>query len=88
MISENIRHTLNLENRKNLTLSGVGEVISSDEKQVVLNTGMGRLKILGVNLSIGKLNVETGELCLTGNINLIEYKETKGKGELFASIFK
>lgn len=88
MINENIKHTLNLENRKNLTLSGAGEVISSDEKQVILNTSMGRLKITGSDLSIGKLNVETGELSLTGNINIIEYKEIKGKGERFSSIFK
>ena len=88
MINENIKHTLNLENRKKLTLSGAGEVISSDDKQVILNTSGGRLKITGSDLSIGKLNVETGELSLTGNINIIEYKEIKGKGELFSSIFK
>lgn len=86
MADGNIKNVLNIENRNRLTMSGVEEIIVSDEKQVILNTGMGKLKILGTNLSIGRLNVETGEFLLTGNIRLLEYKE--GKGEGFFSIFK
>lgn len=87
-MTENAKHTLNLELRKLLTLTGVTEVISSDEKQVILNTTGGRLKVLGTSLSIGKLNVETGELALSGSINLLEYKDVKNKGDFFSSMFK
>ncbi len=84
----NSNHSLALENRKLLTLTGVCEVESSDDKQVILKTDMGKLKISGSSLSIGKLNVETGELSLSGNVNILEYKENKTKGGFFASVFK
>lgn len=86
MADGNVKHVLNIENRNRLIMSGVEEIIVSDEKQVLLNTDLGKLKILGTKLSIGKLNIETGEFLLTGNIRLLEYKE--GKGEGFFSIFK
>ena len=87
-MTENSKHTLTLESRKLLALTGVTEVVSSDEKQVILKTSTGMLKILGTSLSIGKLNTETGELSLSGLINLLEYKEIKSKGDFFSSLFK
>ena len=87
-MTEHSKHTLQLESRKILTLTGVTEVISSDDKQVILNTCDGRLKVSGASLSIGKLNVETGELSLCGTVNFFEYKDIKNKGDFFSSMFK
>lgn len=87
-MAEHTKHTLNLESRKILNLTGVTEVLSSDDKLVFLNTTDGRLKISGTSLSIGKLNVETGELSLCGTVNLFEYKDIKQKGDFFSSMFK
>lgn len=87
-MTEQTKHTLNLESRKVLNMTGVTEVISSDDKQVILNTIDGRLKISGASLSIGKLNVETGELSLCGTLNILEYKNLKNKGDFFSSMFK
>ena len=87
-MTENSKHTLSLESRKLLTLTGVTQILSSDDKQVILNTTNGRLKVLGTSLSIGKLNVETGELALSGTVNLFEYKDVKNKGDFFSSMFK
>lgn len=84
----NLKHSLTLDGRKTLTLWGVSEVYSSCEKQVLLNTGAGKLKISGTDLSIGKLNTETGELSLTGTVNLLEYKENKSQGGFISSVFK
>lgn len=81
-------HSISLEGRKVLTLTGVTGVECSDEKQVLLNTTMGRLRILGSSLLIGKLNTDTGDLSLTGDINLLEYKESKNKNGFFSSVFK
>ena len=87
-MAEHTKHTLNLESRKILNLTGVTEVLSSDDKLVILNTTDGRLKISGTSLSIGKLNVETGELSLCGTVIFFEYKDIKQKGDFFSSMFK
>lgn len=81
-------HSISLENRKVLTLTGVTEVECSDDKQVVLKTNLGKLKISGSSLLIGKLNTDTGDLSLTGDINILEYKELKNKNGFFTSVFK
>lgn len=82
------QHSVSLENRKLLTLTGVTSVECSDEKQVILKTSMGKLKISGSSLLIGKLNTDTGDLSLTGNINVLEYKELKNQDGFLSSIFK
>ena len=84
----NTGHNLTLENRKLLSLTGVCAVETSDDKLVLLKTDIGKLKISGSSLSIGKLNVETGEVSLSGNINVLEYKEAKQNGGFLASVFK
>ena len=88
MTTQSSKHTLNIEDRKLLSLTGITKVLSSDDKQIILDSVSGRLKILGSSLSIGKLNVDTGELSLLGHINLLEYKDIKNKGDFFSSLFK
>ena len=87
MNEKEITQKLILEDRKILTLTGIIEVESSDEKQVLIKTNMGRLKIAGTELSIGSLSTEDGHFSLSGNINLLEYKELRGGGKM-ASLFK
>lgn len=81
-------HSLTLENRNQLILTGVTEVMTSDDKQVLLKTSAGKMKISGSSLSIGTLNIETGELSLSGNVRLMEYKDSKSSGGFFESMFK
>ncbi len=67
-ITNKIPHNIILQNRKNLSVSGVAEVISFDDEVIVMKTSMGELTITGENLHITKTNVETGELILDGDI--------------------
>ena len=87
MNEKEISQTLSLEDRKILTLTGIVEVETSDEKQVLIKTNMGRLKITGTGLSIGSLSTEDGHFSLSGNINSLEYKEARGGGKI-SSLFK
>lgn len=82
-------HTLILEDRGLLTVSGVEDIDSFDEETVVLFTNMGELVIKGENLHINKLNVDTGELNVDGKIHTIIYKddEPRQKG-FFSKLFK
>lgn len=64
-----------LENRKLLSVSGVKDVDSFDESLVILLTELGQLTVKGNGLHISKLNVETGELCVDGEIAAVFYSD-------------
>ncbi len=83
------QHSLILENRKNLSLSGVKDVSVFDEQNVVLITEMGELSVKGTGLHIGKFSVETGELNLDGEIDSLVYSDiSQNEGGFFKRLFK
>ncbi len=88
--SSKMPHCLNLDNRKKLSISGVSEVDSYDDKSVILYTDMGELTVKGENLNIKKLNLELGELEITGRISALNYvdKNLDSCGGFFSKIFK
>ena len=67
-------HYLKLTNRKNMELTGVSRVNTFDEEEIILETVMGYLNILGEELHISMLNLDEGKLTIEGNIASIEYK--------------
>ena len=82
-------HSLICENRKTLTATGVSNVDSFDEQTIVAYTDLGELVVKGKNLHINKLNVETGELTLDGEISSLSYAEPQATGGgIFAKLFK
>jgi sporulation protein YabP len=78
-VGEEKKSSLILENRKRLNLSGVVEVISFDETQIVLNTNLGGLTIKGTELKMNKLDVQNGEIIIIGSIDSFVYSNTKVK---------
>ncbi len=72
-------HGLTLENRKSLTLTGVKEVTSFDEKQLALQTEGGPLIIDGSDLHVTTLLLEDGRVAISGQINALTYTG-RGKG--------
>ena len=85
-------HNIILEDRRDLSISGVNDIDSFDENLVVLFTDMGELTIKGNNLHINKLNVDTGELTMDGEIIALFYNEDSGprksSGGIFSRVFK
>jgi len=74
-------HNLIMENRHKLSVSGVNDVESFNEEEIVLHTDMGALILKGNSLHISKLSIEIGEVSLEGEIDSVEYAESKkGKG--------
>ena len=83
------KHNLILENRKQLTVSGVSDVSGFDEQSVVLVTDMGELTVKGSKLHINKFSLETGELNLDGDIYSLTYTENKQtEGGFFSKLFR
>ena len=72
-------HNVVMENRHRLMLTGVKEVESFTETEILLFTGLGELKIRGKNLQIGKFNSDTGDFDASGEIFALVYGETAAK---------
>lgn len=66
-------HNLVLDLRERLSISGVKEIINFDDKSVNIKTVCGEMCIDGENIHINILNVEKGELEISGKINGINY---------------
>lgn len=80
-------HTLRLEERERLQVSGVTDVDSFDEETVKVATTHGMLTVCGAGLHIEQLQLDTGDLRLAGRVDTLVYttRETRrGKlGRLF-----
>jgi sporulation protein YabP len=81
-----------LENREKLSISGVIDVESFNDESVIVDTELGILVIRGVDLHINKLNIDSSELSVEGDIISCEYSDKEGsrsKGSgFFARMFK
>lgn len=75
------QHKITIENRKDMQITGVVQVVSYDEYKVTLKTDYGRLVISGKNLVAGEINVENGVLKLSGDIDFLQYQANRGKSE-------
>ena len=62
-------HTLTLNDRKRLSISGVEDVEAFDEETVILSTVGGALTIRGGGLRINRLSLDGGELLVEGRID-------------------
>lgn len=85
-------HKLILENRASSTMTGIRDVVSFDENQVVLDTDMGLLTLKGKDLHVNRLTLEKGELDLNGSIESLTYSSNEAlrrSGEsLLSRLFK
>ena len=77
------KHSVTLERRENISVSGVLDVISFDEEMIVIDTDLGILILKGVGLHVNRLNLDTGELEVDGEIVSLNYEEghTYGKNK-------
>lgn len=81
-------HSLCLENRNKLKLTGVVDVGSFDEEAVVAYTEFGCLTVSGNGLHIEELNLESGMLEVKGEIAALIYSnETRKNSGFFKRLF-
>lgn len=71
-------HRIELSNRKTLLITGVKDVQSFDEQEILLETEQGMLLIRGSKLHIGRLSIERGETDVDGRVDSLIYTELKG----------
>lgn len=81
-------HKLTLNERKNLTMTGVTEVVSFDDTAVVLRTGLGTLEVHGNNLQLKTLSLDGGQVAVDGEVGALIYEENKPSGGMWRRMFK
>ena len=74
-------HMLTLEGRTHARLSGVMAVCCFNDQEIVLETSEGEIALLGEQLHIEQLNLDDGQLDVTGEISAIEYSDLSPKRE-------
>lgn len=73
-------HKLQLNERQQLTMTGVTEVVSFDDSTVVLQTALGTLIVQGQQLQLKTLSLEGGQVAVDGNISALIYEESRQRG--------
>lgn len=69
------RHTVSMEERERIRMSGVLEVVSFDEEGVMLETECGLMMLKGTGLHVGKLDLGSGEVMVEGLFDSITYQD-------------
>jgi sporulation protein YabP len=81
-------HSIQLEERHRLAVTGVSEVLSFDENEVIMDTSLGLLTVEGEGLHVEKLSLDMGELSLEGSIQSLCYShDRQKKGSFWSRVF-
>jgi len=88
----NYNHSITLNERKNIVITGVKKIESFDKEEFLLETNMGFIVIKGKELEIVKLDTYQGVVSIKGTFNSLNYMENGHKKEkedsLFSKLFK
>jgi len=81
-------HSVLLENRARLAVSGVEDVESFDENLINMAIGDGALVIRGSGLHIEKLSLDGGDMLVTGFVDSLSYEDRGSRqGSLLSRLF-
>lgn len=80
MEEQQLPHKLTLNERRQLTMTGVTEVVSFDDTTVMLRTSLGTLMIQGRELKLKTLSLDGGQVAVDGVVSTLIYEEPRERG--------
>ena len=83
-----IPHSIIVENRSNISLTGITKMGSFDEQSVVAFTDYGEIHISGSRLHISKLSLDTNEVDIDGELEAVIYVQNRNSGGFFSRLLK
>ena len=83
-----INHNVIIEDRKKFTLTGVKDVLSFEQDNIVLETSLGKLSVKGSLLKIVSFENQGGDLSGEGNIYALIYSDEEKSEGFFSRIFR
>lgn len=75
-------HSIRLDGRRKLTVSGVQEVLRFEDTQALLSTSMGQLLIEGQELLLKSLTTDSAVVTVEGSVEALSYRTEPGGGWL------
>ena len=82
-------HKVTMTNRKSCAINGVKDVLSFDEREILLETEQGMLMIKGDELHVNRLTLDKGEVDIDGKVDSFTYSDvsnsSSNKNESFLS---
>lgn len=90
-IEDNYNHTVNIYDRKTISLSGIKKINNFDENEFYIESIMGHIIIKGEQLELIKIDTFKGNLNIKGKITSINYLEENKKmktDNIMARLFK
>ena len=69
----NKEHKLTLLNRSNCSINGIKELLSSNEKDIILETIEGMLMIKGKDLKISSFDINASNISIFGKLDSFTY---------------
>ena len=85
---QSLPHGISLQDRKKLSVSGVSDVANFDENQIIIVTQQGTLFVRGGDLHVDQLNLDAGELRISGLIDCMEYDDGGAAGGFLRRLFQ
>ncbi len=82
---------IQLKDRKKLEVSGIKKVESLNNEEFLIDTKLGLLLVRGRELEMQSLDMDKGNIWISGIVNAIEYidePEKKEKNGFFKKMFK
>ena len=80
MAQAHMPHNLTLNERRQLTMTGVTEVVSFEDSAVVLRTELGLLVVQGQDLQLKTLSSEGGQVAVEGSVSALSYEQPREPG--------
>lgn len=80
-------HALNYT-RNQLTITGVKEVVSFEDREINLNLNENGILIKGSGLNVAELNLKSGLLKIDGAVDSITYTRSHEKLNMVKRLFK
>ncbi len=93
-MSENItgaeKNDILIRSRKHIDITGVKDVVSFDDRSVVMMTSGGDMTVEGEELKIGVLDTDKGIVSVDGKISAVIYYDSapSEKRKLFGKMFR
>ena len=83
-------HCIHMENREVLSITGVKDVGSFNEREIAVFTEAGGMTIEGSGLHITRLDLDDGQIAVEGEICAIEYDDDtpQQRGSFFSRVFR
>lgn len=83
-----LNHSIILNERKHIELTGVKECLGFDEETIYILTNLGKLTIKGNGLRIIDFDTDSGEFTAEGKINAFAYTYDEKSKSFFGKIFR